>query len=246
MGGGVFSESDRCVQTVGQKTKILVHICLCYFTHSYVSTFQQARKYSLILLSGCWCAVRRAGRPYTEMSAQWGGGKKGVWSIQPPSPPPRCSARLFDYILLCFLITLNYRARTTAFPWRMTEGWESCSSLGLCACSSSLKKRKKKRKTSMKRARIGRRFRGETSSRFCILNVICWIVSCIMTTLILISVVIRWSLPCREITQYWRMSLASFPHNNLVIELQLFHWERFTKLASAVTCGISSCTFRVC
>lgn len=47
-------------------------------------------------------------------------GQGGLINGAPPPPPPRRprrSARLFDYILLRFLMKLNYWRRTAALPW---------------------------------------------------------------------------------------------------------------------------------
>lgn len=38
----------------------------------------------LIFLPSCWCAAHQAGRPYTEMSAQQGAGKRGFDQWSPP------------------------------------------------------------------------------------------------------------------------------------------------------------------
>lgn len=75
----------------------------------------------LILLPSCWCVVSQAGCSCTEMSARQGAGKKGVWSMEPPSRRPCRSVRHFDYILLCFLMKLNYWRRTAALPWSYWE-----------------------------------------------------------------------------------------------------------------------------
>lgn len=76
--GGYLASHTDAFKLLDKKKNNLVHIYLFYFTHSCGVTFQQARKYSLILLlPGCCCA----GRPCTEMSAQrgekegWEGGR---------------------------------------------------------------------------------------------------------------------------------------------------------------------------
>lgn len=54
----------------------------------------------LILLPSCWCAVCQAGRPYTEMSARQGAGKRGFDQWRPLSTATPLREALWLHIAL--------------------------------------------------------------------------------------------------------------------------------------------------
>lgn len=69
----------------------------------------------------CYQLLVQSGTPLHRNVSAAGSWEKGVWSMELRSGWPRRSAKLFDYILLCFLMKLNYRKRTTALPWSYSE-----------------------------------------------------------------------------------------------------------------------------
>jgi len=83
-----FALTDtRCYVSAVKHTHTHTHI------DASVSALPHTHSYTLlILLSSCWCVVRHAGRPYTEMSARQGAGTRGSDQWSHPPPPSAATA----------------------------------------------------------------------------------------------------------------------------------------------------------
>lgn len=114
MGGGGIQRVNPMRSKLLDKTRPYVFFCYTILCKHFLRDLQIFAASVAARLLVCWTPLHR------NVSAAGSREKRGLINRAPP-PPPRRSARPFDYILLCFLITLNYRTRAAAVPW---SHWE--------------------------------------------------------------------------------------------------------------------------